>query len=210
MVRNDNESFYLFFQDMKAINGFKGFVGYSIRELSSNEMNQYCNAGSSASLSSLPLIKNQVNFTSDFMIFAYSSGCYYYDVNSGKWSSHGMELHNNTNLDETYCSSYHLTSFASGLKFLPSAINFEYVFANGSFLTNPIIYSTVIAMACLYVLFAIWARYKDKQDLRKYNILPLIDNFFNDHYLYELTVHTGTDNESGTESEVKFFNIFLI
>jgi chorismate synthase len=27
------------------------------------------------------------------MLRAYSSGCYYYDVNTGKWSSNGMDIY---------------------------------------------------------------------------------------------------------------------
>ena len=69
---------------MSQVNGFNGFVGYSIRELSFDEFNIYC-LNTSDVLKSPPFSKT--NFTSDFMIRVYSSGCYYYDVNTGKWSS---------------------------------------------------------------------------------------------------------------------------
>ena len=55
---------------MTQVNGFKGFVGYSIRELDSNEIINYC--PNSLSLSTLPITtQNQTNFTSNFMIRTY-------------------------------------------------------------------------------------------------------------------------------------------
>jgi hypothetical protein len=74
---------------MTQINGYKGFVGYIIRELDSNELSLYCNStNNNMSLSTPPLSQTKVNFTSDFMLRAYSSGCYYYDVNTVKWNGY--------------------------------------------------------------------------------------------------------------------------
>ena len=129
MVTLNNDSFYLFFQNMTEINGFKGFVGYGIRELNSSEMNLYC-SNPNVIPSYVPLINTQVNFTSDFMLRAYSSGCYYYDVNTGKWNSDGMDIYEDTNLKQTHCMSTHLTAFAGGLVLVPSTIDFQYVFEN--------------------------------------------------------------------------------
>ena len=50
---------------------------------------------------------------------------------------------------------------------LPPAIDFNKAFANASFLDNPVIYSTVIALICIYVLLAIWARWMDVKDSKK-------------------------------------------
>ena len=185
---------------MSQFNGFKGLVGFSIRELSVTEKDLYCNG--TLSLKSFPLIQNQVNFSSDFMIRAYSSGCYYFDVNNGKWFSDGMEIFEDTDVKQTHCISTHLTSFAGGFVILPSAINFQYVFANASFTQNPLIYLTVIILTCVYILFAIWARFKDKRDLKKLNIIPLKDNNPQNDYFYELIVFTGNQSESATQSKV--------
>ena len=131
---------------MSQINGFKGFVGYGIRELNFNEMTLYCldKIGRNLNLATMPMVQNRNNFTNDFMLRLYSSGCYYYDANTGKWSSDGMEIYEDTNLEQTHCLSNHLTSFAGGLILIQSKINFQYVFANASFATNHLIYSTVI------------------------------------------------------------------
>jgi polycystin 1L2 len=189
---------------MKEMNGFKGFVGYGIRELSFEEINIYCDKKSQNISMDFPRIDTQVNFTSDFMIRAYSSGCYYYDTNTGKWNSDGMDIYEDTNLQQTRCLTNHLTSFAGGLVLLPSSINFQYVFENASFTKNPLIYSSVILITCLYILCAIWCHYMDKYDAKKMNIIPLKDNHPSDTYFYEFMVFTGNRSESGTQSKIYF------
>ena len=84
---------------MSQINGFKGFIGYSIRELDSNETDLYC---SSSQANEIPKSQNQVNFTSDFMLRTYSSGCYFYDTNTGKWSSNGMDIYEDSTMQQTH------------------------------------------------------------------------------------------------------------
>ena len=136
------------------------------------------------------------------MLRTYSSGCYYYDTETGKWNSDGMEIYEDTNLKQTHCLTKHLTSFAGGLVILPTVINFQYVFANASFTRNPLIYTTVIIVLCIYVLFALWARLMDKRDLKRLNMIPLKDNIPNAEYFYEIIVFTGNQNESATQSKV--------
>ena len=52
---------------MTQLNGYKGFVGYGIRELNESEINLYCSLSNTISISaSIPLVQSQVNFTSDF------------------------------------------------------------------------------------------------------------------------------------------------
>jgi len=161
-------------------------------------------------MKSLPLTENKTNFTTDFKIRTYSSGCYYFDTDSGKWKSDGMEILEDTNLKQTHCFSNHLTSFAGGLVVMPIAINFHFVFANASFTKNLLIYIALILFVCIYILFAIWAKYMDMRDLKRLNIYPLKDNDPHDDYFYELIVFTGNRNESGTQSKVKFVCLFSI
>ena len=198
---------FRFFKNMSQVNGFKGFVGYSIRELNSNETEFYCitpnTKQTTIQINSFPLIQTQVNFTSDFLVRAYTSGCYYYDVNTGKWQSDGMEIYEDSDLTKTHCSSNHLTAFAGGLVVLPQTINFQHVFVNASFTKNPFIYLTVIVVTCVYILFALWAKYMDMRDRKRSNIVLLKDNHPLDDYFYELIVFTGNRSESGTRSKVK-------
>jgi hypothetical protein len=202
-LQNTFDSFYSFFQNKSQLNGFKGFVGFGLRELNLTEIQTYCKNSSS---SQKFLVQNQVNFTSDFQIRAYTSGCYFYDTQTGKWSSDGMEIHSDTNIKQTHCSSFHLTSFAGGLIVLPPEINFKYVFANASFIRNPIVYSTVILIGCFYILMALWSRYMDKIDNGKLNILPIeSSDGGGGNYFYEIIVFTGNRSESATHSKVDYF-----
>jgi hypothetical protein len=190
---------------MSQVNGFKGFVGYGIRELSQNELKLYC-SGTNASkrLVKLPIVQTTFNFTSNFMLRSYTSGCYYFDVLTGKWSSFGMDVYEDTNLVMTHCSSTHLTSFAAGLFLTPSIINFQYEYANFSLNRNPFIYGSMILIGCIYILFALWARFMDLRDLKRLKIVSLKDNFPSDSYFYEIIVFTGNRSESGTRSQVNF------
>lgn len=195
-----NGSYYLFFQNMTEINGFKGFAGYSLRELNSNETELYCSLPKK--IPAFPLIQNRVNFTSDFMLRSYTSGCYFYDTDTGKWSSNGMDIYEDSNLDLAHCELNHLTSFASGLVLSTSTINFQYSYSILSLTQNTIIYSTVIIFFCIYVFLAVWSRCMDKRDETKMGIYLLKDNYRNDFYFYELIVFTGNRNESETNSKV--------
>ncbi len=188
---------------MSQVNNFNGFVGYNIRELDINETALYCsnNVDSLFARNSIFQKQKQVNFTSDFLIRTYTSGCYYYDTLMGKWSSNGMGIYEDTNLEQTHCSSFHLTSFAGGLTLTPSIINFQYAFANSSLNRNPIILIVVIIFLFLYAFFASWARYKDKMDMSKQNLTHLKDtNAYG--YFYEIKVFTGNRKESETNSKV--------
>jgi polycystin 1L2 len=187
---------------MTQINGFKGFVGYGLRELNANETYFYCSISNKNSLP--PLIQSRINFTSDFSLRSYTSGCYFYDTETGKWSSNGMDIYEDTNLDLAHCVSHHLTSFASGLVLSPSTINFQYSYSTVPITQNSIVYSIVIIFLCFYIFFAIWSRIMDKKDENKMGIYFLKDNYPNDLYLYELIVFTGNRSESETNSKVIF------
>ena len=204
---DENASSYLFFQNMTQVNGYKGFVGYSLRELDSDEINVYCLNKTNLKANTLPVVQNQTNFTSDFMIRSFSSGCYYYDVNTGKWASDGIDVYADTNLTHTHCSSNHLTSFAGGLDLLPSTINFQYAFSNSSPKINAIIYSILLLVTSNYILLALWARWMDRRDQKKINVTFMTDNYPSDLYFYELIFYTGDKCESGTNSKVEYFDL---
>ena len=199
----NNESYYSFFQNVTQINGFKGFVGFGIRELNSSEFDFYCSSNFTLTyIKSFPLIQVQNNFTSDFFIRTYTSGCYYYDSDSGKWFPDGMSLLNETNIQQTHCSSSHLTSFAGGLLLMPNQINVRYAFSNASPTKNYTIYLTLIVICILYILFGLWSLIMDKRDQKKLNINLLKDNNAVDNYFYELITFTGDHKEAGTNSIV--------
>ena len=204
---NPNESYYMIFANMNKTNGYNGMIYLSLRELDSNETNYLCN-DPQANKNEPPISKsNYLNFTNNFYLRVYSSGCYFYDTKTNLWSSEGVEvLEEGTNLEYTHCESQHLTEFAGGFIVLPTEINFDYVWANASFLQNPIIYSTVIALCILYLLLAILLRYYDVKDKSKVGVTYLNStvpyNKSDGEVFYEITLFTGNRTDSGNDSRV--------
>jgi len=165
-------------------------------------------------------ISNTKGFTENFWLRIFSAGCYYLDTHTNMWSSYGMEILSDTNLTHTHCQSNHLTTFAGGFLVLPPSIDFNYVWANASFLQNPVIYSTVIALICLYILLGIWSRWMDSKDDQKQGFTVIFtenSEFCLDerakngskYYAYEMIVYTGSRPNAGTKSNVSFI-LFII
>ena len=189
---------YLFFMNSQEVGNYRGFVGLGLRELDNKEISSYCYN----SKPDIPPTSNNPLFSTEFYFLAYSSGCYYIDQSTGKWSSNGLEVMNDTTLLYTHCKSNHLTTFASGFEILPVALDFNYVFANSTFEQNKTIYLTVFILFALYILFSIWGRWMDKQDFLKIGVTPLIDNHPIDDYFYEIVAITGNRVNAGTDSKV--------
>ena len=207
LTNEDNDSYYLMFANMSFVNAHKGYVGFSVAEISTSNLNCF-NKSLNTVDKLLELTQNQTNtnqstFSDNYWIRIYSSGCYYMNKSTNEWSSYGMEILSDTNFTHTHCTSNHLTSFAGGFIVLPPAINFNQVWANASFLKNPVIYSTVIALVSLYILLAIWSRYMDSKDSKKVGITLLGDLKDKENkYVYEIIVFTGTRMNAGTDSKV--------
>ena len=123
-------------------------------------------ACSNSSRQNPPVTDEKCNFTANYELRLYTSGCYYLDKNN-QWKSNGMRVGLLTNHYQTQCYSTHLTDFASGFRFLPEPINWNYVFANGGFLKNKTIYLTVIIISILYILLIVYSRFYDRRDLEK-------------------------------------------
>jgi hypothetical protein len=178
--------------------GRKGYVGYSITEL--NSMNVNCE---NKSLN----VNETMNGTlvDNFEIRVYTSGCYFMDMITKKWSSSGLEILIDSNETHFHCQSNHLTTFAGGFIVLPNEINFNYVWSHASFTQNPVIYTTVIVMICSYILLGIWSRNMDIKDEAKCGITVLGDDDFierKNKYAYEICVFTGLRLNAGTKSKV--------
>ena len=205
LVNEQNDSFYLIFANMSSVNGYKGYVGFSIIEIDTSQLD--CHNKSNNPVDKLiNLTQNQTvnrNFSDNYWLRIYSSGCYYIDKTTNEWISNGMEILSDTNVTHTHCISNHLTTFAGGFIVLPPAINFNYVWAHASFLQNPVIYSTVIALVSLFILLGIWSRYMDSKDSQKVGITVLGDlTNKKNKYIYEILVYTGTRPNAGTTSNV--------
>jgi hypothetical protein len=195
---------HLFFINSIEVGNYKGFVGLGIRELQSSELVEFCLNSSKPNKPPFLPTKSSISLlTHDFYFLAYTSGCYFIDQSTGKWSSYGLEVISDTSISFTHCRSNHLTTFASGFDILPSLINFNYVFENSSFGQNKTIYLTVLIIFAIYILFLIWGRWMDRQDFLKIGVTPLIDNKQEDKYFYEIIVFTGNRIYAGTDSNVR-------
>jgi hypothetical protein len=218
LKQEKNDSFYYIFTNMSQTSSYKklssNYVGYSIFDFDPNLLN--CQNKSLNSLENLlNLTQTQINssfsLNTSLWLRTFSSGCYFLNK-TNFWSSHGMEIFEDTNLTHTHCVTNHLTTFAGGFVVLPSEINFDNVWANASFLQNPVIYSTVIALICLYIILAIWARWVDRKDEEKMGV-SIIPTFLRgqkinernpkeSNYIYEIIVCTGGKLNAGTKSKV--------
>ncbi|CAF1533194.1 unnamed protein product, partial [Adineta steineri] len=196
-----NDDIYRYFIDNQQTLGHQSLI-FGIRELNSTEINNYC-LNSSSINTSLPITDESINFTSNYELLIYTSGCYYLDENNN-WKSDGLIVGSLTNHYETECLSTHLTSFAGGFIVLPEPINWSYVFANADFMKNKTVYLTMIFTSIIYIILLLYARSKDKKDFEKLGVTPLADNNKSDHYYYQILVFTGQRTNAGTDSKVYF------
>lgn len=80
-----NDDLYTYFINNQRTVGHK-FIVYGLRELNSIEMSYFC---SNQSVLNPPIIDEQYQFTSNYEIRVYTSGCYYLD-SSNTWRSDGL------------------------------------------------------------------------------------------------------------------------
>jgi hypothetical protein len=80
-----SENLYTYYIDNQRTSGHHSVI-FSLRELSSMDMESYC---SNISIVNQPLINEEINFTSNYELRIYTSGCYYLDGNDN-WQSDGL------------------------------------------------------------------------------------------------------------------------
>ncbi|CAF1261744.1 unnamed protein product [Adineta steineri] len=173
---------------------------FGLRELNATEIINVC---MNSSITSPPITNERYNFTSNYELRVYASGCYYLNTNN-TWQSDGLIVGNLTDYQQTQCFSPHLATFAGGFIILPSPINWKYVFANAEFLKNKTVYFIIISICIIYVLLVIYAHHQDKKDLEMLQITLMPDNYPLDEYFYQIIVFTGHRKSSGTKSKVHF------
>ncbi|CAF4408925.1 unnamed protein product, partial [Adineta steineri] len=123
-----NDDIYRYFIDNQQTPGHQSLI-FGIRELNSTEMNNYCSNNSS--INTLPITDEPYDFTSNYELLIYTSGCYYLDE-SNNWKSDGLTVGPLTNMYETECLSTHLTTFAGGFIVLPAPINWSHLFSTAN------------------------------------------------------------------------------
>ncbi|CAF1390512.1 unnamed protein product, partial [Adineta ricciae] len=199
----DSDNIYKYYLDNQKTSGHQSLI-FGIRELSEMELHDYCSAtNTSFNNNTLPITDTPCTFTADYALRIYTSGCYYLDENNN-WKSDGLIVGPSTNHYETECFSSHLTTFAGGFIVLPAPINWSYVFANADFSKNKTIYLTMICTSILYVILLLYSRFKDRKDIEKLGVTPMIDNHKQDQYFYQILIFTGQRSNAGTKSKVYF------
>lgn len=78
-------------------------VIFGLRELNSTET---INACSNVSIDHPPITSKPFNFTANYQLRVYTSGCYYLDENNS-WQSDGLIVGSATNHYQTQCYSIH-------------------------------------------------------------------------------------------------------
>ncbi|KAK7111823.1 hypothetical protein V1264_011390 [Littorina saxatilis] len=144
------------------------------------------------------------NFTGNYTLKLFGSGCYAITPGDSDWSTLGCRVHQDTDDSMTVCECTHLTTFAGGWVVVPNTIDWNYVFNNFDFYSNPTLYITEIVILTVFIVAFIWARRKDRKDLEQLGIAPLMDNDSKDKYYYEIVVVTGMRRNAGTDSKVYF------
>lgn len=96
-------------------------------------------------------------------------------------------------------------SLAAGLDVAPNLIDFDTVFDNflGKLADNAAVFGTVIALLVLFIPLGLIVRKMDKNDEKLWIPMPLIDDFEDDKFNYEIHVVTG--NKKGAETNSKIF-----
>ncbi|CAF1681875.1 unnamed protein product, partial [Adineta ricciae] len=195
-----SENIYTYFINNQQTSDHQSLI-FGLRELNSTEIIEFCSNNSS--VNTYPITDEKFNFTSNYELRIYTSGCYYLDSDNN-WKSDGIVVGSLTNHYETECLSTHLTTFAGGFIVLPAPINWSYVFANADFMRNKTVYLTIICITLIYLLLMVFSRYKDKNNIEKLGVTPLADNKKFDQYFYQIIVFTGQRVNAGTKSKVQF------
>ena len=93
------QDFHSFFVDNEQTRNHKSLV-FGLRELNSSEIVSYCR--NNKSQMNPPITNERYNFTSNYKLRVYSSGCYFLDENN-QWNDRGLKVGNLTNHDQTHC-----------------------------------------------------------------------------------------------------------
>ncbi|XP_065671429.1 uncharacterized protein LOC100203937 isoform X14 [Hydra vulgaris] len=127
--------------------------------------------------------------------------CNYWNESNNKWMSDGCEIDLlTTTFYVTKCKCNHLTAFG-GFYVAPNILPTPSL---GLLKVGYTLLIVVITVIGFWIAALVFVRRADINDVKKVGVCPLIDNFEEDYYLYEITVITGSRINAGTKSKIFF------
>ncbi|XP_039274067.2 uncharacterized protein LOC120348022 [Styela clava] len=141
----------------------------------------------------------------NYTLHTFTTSCRYWNETLEKWETDGCVVSSETTEDKIVCLCSHLTSFGADFFVAPNPIDFAVIAQNiGDLANNLAVLLTLVAIFVLFILGLIFFRRKDKQDIEKWSVSPLLDNQLIHTYFYQMTIRTGKWNNSGTKSKIYF------
>ncbi|ELU06540.1 hypothetical protein CAPTEDRAFT_185815 [Capitella teleta] len=198
---------WLFFLDKDQVNSTKGLWYFLVRPLAPEDRCKYDalnppplpKTNATTTTTTTPSLR-ETNYTMD----AFFASCNFRVSGMDHWSGDGCEVLPTSTKAQTSCCCNHLTTFGSGWVVAPNTLDFDFIFSNMDFYTNPSIYIMLIVISAAYILCALWARHADRKDAMTVGVTPMPDNKPGDKYLYEIILCTGLRKNAGTDSKVHF------
>ncbi|CAH1271105.1 PKD1L3 [Branchiostoma lanceolatum] len=131
--------------------------------------------------------------------------CSFWNERLEIWQGEGCKVSTASSPDESVCLCDHLTAFGASFMTPPNSIDFNTIWGKFANLgKNPGVFSTVWVFIGLYFIGLIFARRADKRNAIQAAVLPLPDNQPKHNKAYLLSVFTGSQPGSGTDSRVVF------
>ncbi|XP_041364035.1 uncharacterized protein LOC121379459 [Gigantopelta aegis] len=132
--------------------------------------------------------------------------CFSWDGQVQDWRSTICELKRDDTNNETTCICPSTQEVIVSVSFFvpPNSIDFSTVFSKFDVSGQAAILSTLVLIFTLFVIAALFSRYKDGQDVLQWGVSLLEDNFSEDCYFYLITVYTGMIRQGGTRSKIEF------
>ncbi|XP_076352110.1 polycystin-1-like protein 2 [Tachypleus tridentatus] len=139
----------------------------------------------------------------EYTLSLFLSRCLFWNEQQDEWSQLGCQVGPRTTETNIHCMCSHLSVFAASFLVTPNTIQLRTL---PKFLKNMTSNMIIICSVCtvwgIYILFIIWARRKDRNDVLKRAVVVLEDNKPSETYAYLISVYTGMWLNSGTTANV--------
>nr|XP_018672665.1 uncharacterized protein LOC100182818 [Ciona intestinalis] len=140
-----------------------------------------------------------------YEIYNFVTSCRYWNETLQQWNTNGCDVSSESNSSIVVCYCNHLTSFGAGFLVAPNPIDFASLSSKLQNIKDNL--SVLLTLICIFVLYVVglfYCRRQDKKDIQKWCVALLPDNKLCDEYFYQITIKTGTQRNSETQSEVFF------